>query len=474
MLDYRSTFDSSLGKVVYAKCKNAVIKYGMDSHIKRGVVLGLSGGADSVLLLLFLLKYIDETGCGKVICAHVNHCIRGCEADRDEDFSASICRDLGVEFTSVKIDVPSIAKRDRIGVEECARNARYSYFNSLISSREDISSIAVAHNASDNSETILLNIMRGCGLKGAAGIQPVRDNVIRPLIFVSKSDVEALLSECGVPYVFDSTNSEDDYSRNYIRLHILPLFKQLNSSPDEMFSRLSENLRSDDSFIAEAADDFIALHENILVKDLRSLHRAVLSRVISSLITGAGGGVSSAVLSDIISLLNSDNFSYSLPGKKRFVCDHGLVSVVCDVDEKENYFFELTDGLNSIEEFDSAVSVSDSKEFYLNVYKISIQANLSSAIIKGRLYLRPRRDGDTVYYGGMTHKLKKMLCDKKIPRDKRQLIPVLCDESGVVWMPGFGVRDDKPESPAVRFVTLYIGVGNETGKKRFYSASEFN
>ena len=224
-------FASKKGSELYERIVTTVEREGMSALIERGVLVGFSGGADSVFLACFLTEYRRRRGGSfKILALHVNHGIRGDEADRDEQFSKSFARELDIEFESRSVDVPSIAKEHGIGIEEAARNARYSIFNEIISSRNDIFTIAVAHNATDNTETVLMNILRGSGLSGVSGIKPVRDNIVRPVIAVSKEEITDILSEYGISYVTDSTNLSTDYSRNYVRNEILPLFKRLSKN----------------------------------------------------------------------------------------------------------------------------------------------------------------------------------------------------------------------------------------------------
>ena len=171
-----------IGRKIYDKASLTVLKYAGRDFYKNGVLVGLSGGADSVMLLLFLAEKRRSEGDFPLLAVHINHMIRGDEADRDEDFSRKLCADLGVEFISLKIDVPALAKEKGIGLELAAREARYSAFDRIIKEKGNIHSIAVAHNATDNIETVIFNLSRGTGLRGASGIAPSRDNILRPLI----------------------------------------------------------------------------------------------------------------------------------------------------------------------------------------------------------------------------------------------------------------------------------------------------
>lgn len=465
-------FSSDLGSKIYSVASSYIDERDMREMIFSGTLVGLSGGADSVMLLCFLAEYRKRNSYFPIVAFHLNHSIRGAEADFDEEFSGRLCKALSVEFISMKLDIPAMAKASGIGIEECARNARYAEFSNIISQRNDLSAIAVAHNSDDNAETVLLNILRGAGTRGAAGIPAVRDNILRPMLRVEKKDIVAALSAAGIPFVTDSTNLSSDYKRNFVRNKIMPLLGEISDSPIESFSRFSDNLRSDEECLDAMASVFLADKARVTNKELSSLHRAIFARVLKKMV---GSSVSAFTVKEISRLLSKDNFSYTISGKRMFVCERG-VCTVRDGAEGDDYSFPISFGKNEIPEYGAAFFLSDSSidKSFLNVYKISIQQDISSAIIVGELCLRSWHDGDSVFYGGMTHKLKKLYNDRKIPNSKKKLIPVLCDERGVVWLPGFGVREDKDakDSSVRRYAAIGIDSCTEDGA-RFYLGNEF-
>ena len=471
------SFFATVGSHIYEVAEKTVKEFSIDEYIHSGVLVGLSGGADSVLLLCFLLEYRRRNHLDFTICAsHINHGIRGDEADSDEEFCRRLCESLGVELLVDKYSIPQIAERFKMSIEEAARWRRYASFDRIIHGRSDVRCVAVAHNMSDNAETVVFNILRGSGARGAAGIRPIRDNIVRPLIRISKKDIQTAMDEGGIPYVTDSTNLCDDYTRNYIRHEIIPSFDRIVSDPERMISRFSENMRSDDDFIYGVAEEFISSHKPVRNSDLKALHYSVFVRALVLMAESARASISYRIASDIHSLLCKDNFSYSIIGNASFVCERGECRISRDTTEGQEFCYEVCEGITDLSPLNAIFILSNGKkaETFSNVYKNSIQANLSSAIINGNLYLRSKKDGDTVYYGGMTHKIKKLFSDAKIPRSKRSLIPILCDESGVVWVPGFGVRDDgvQLEEQQDIFVTLAINE-DVPDDERLYSGSEF-
>ena len=440
-------FLSPKGKEIYKRIVKTIEKENMSVLIDNGLLIGFSGGADSVFLLIFLVHYKRQMKKNfPILAVHVNHCIRGKEADSDESFSKKICNALNIDFISVKVDVPSIRKTLNIGMEEAARTARYSYFADIIQSRDDLSTIAVAHNATDNAETVIMNMLRGSGLSGMCGIKPVRDNIIRPIISISKSEIVSILDENGIPYVTDSTNLSLDYTRNYVRNKILPLFSHLSDDPEASITRMTHNLRSDYDYLREMALAFIEKEctDEIYASKLRELHPSIQSMVLSMLIySKTNEHPEEKHISSLKKLIKNDNFIYSLPGDMNFNCQRGI----CFFSPKKientllGQIFFLTKGENKISGTNLTVYIGEFDKSSSNVYNFSIQANLSSAIISKGLTLRFKVDGDSYKYSGMTHKLKKVFNDRNIPPREREFIPIICDKEGIVLVPGMSERD---------------------------------
>ena len=222
------------------KISEAVSCYGMEKMLE-GAIVGFSGGADSSAVLHYL-----KDRCACVLAVHINHMIRGEEADRDELFCKSMAEKYGVEFLAVRVDVPSLAKERKKGLEETARDERYRVFGELIQKNPQYKCIVTAHNANDNGETVIFNLARGSGANGISGIKPVSGNVVRPLIYCTREDIIKYCLDNNIEYVTDSTNSDTDYTRNNIRHNILPQLLSINPNFLESCSRLGEILRRDE------------------------------------------------------------------------------------------------------------------------------------------------------------------------------------------------------------------------------------
>ena len=263
------------------ECKEYIIKNSMLPENVSTVVAGLSGGADSVCLLSVLNSLKNDFGFN-LIAVHVNHGIRGEEAKRDEIFSENYCKKLGIPFKLFSYDCPLEAKKTGEGLEECGRRLRYQSFNSVCPN--DNYRIATAHNANDNAETVLFNISRGSSLKGACGIPSVRDNIIRPVLFASREQIEKFCNDNSLEYITDSTNNSDDYSRNKIRHCVLPVLSEINHGAISSFTRFSQNAKEDSDYLEKIAcksynESNISKNEFNLTY-LKELDVAVLKRVI--------------------------------------------------------------------------------------------------------------------------------------------------------------------------------------------------
>ena len=250
--------------------------------IKSGdiVVCGLSGGADSVCLLLSLFKLSKELDI-TVEALHVNHCLRGSESDRDEEFCRNLCSKIGVKFSAEKCNVNDYAVNNSLSTELAVRELRYMIFNQYTQGKK----LATAHNADDNLETVLLNLTRGTALKGLAGIPPIRGNIIRPLLEITRKEIEEYLALNKMNFVTDSTNLTDNYTRNKIRHSIIPLLREINPSLNSTFITSVDGLRDENALIESMTDEaeLHCLNSNTLI-NLSNYDSVIRCRCISRLL----------------------------------------------------------------------------------------------------------------------------------------------------------------------------------------------
>ena len=220
--------------------------------IQKGdtVTAGLSGGADSVCLVTVLHELSHEMDF-TLRAVHVNHCLRGEESDRDQHFCEELCKSLDIPLEVCRVDVTGFARESGRSTEEAARILRYGAFDKASCGGKT----ATAHNKNDNAETVLFNIVRGTGLKGLGGIPYVRGNIIRPLLDVSRSEIEEYLAQMGQGFVTDSTNLTEDYSRNKLRRRIIPQLEEINADVTDALCRLSLSAEEDESFLSQLTDD---------------------------------------------------------------------------------------------------------------------------------------------------------------------------------------------------------------------------
>lgn len=432
---------------------NAVIRRYAMLEAGDKVLVAFSGGADSVALLHFL-----KTSGYAVSAIHVNHGIRGEEADGDEDFCECFCRDRSIPFFSVRLDVPAEAKRTGEGMEEAARRLRYREIDSLMQ-REKFRAAATAHHADDNMETVLFNLTRGSGIKGAAGIPPVRDSYIRPMIDCTRDDILGYCRDNALEFVTDSTNLDTDYTRNFIRHNIAPLIKRINPDAASAFCRFSASARRDDELLCRMAADIPCDSDRAY---LASLHDSLLIRFIYLRCEELSfTPVSRAVQQLIYAIRSGNDYKCVDMGRGfRAVCDRQRVYLT---EEREEISMSepvaLNEGENDLGAYGRiyiAHSRDEAVEFE-NIYKISINTRLKFDKIKGSLFARSRREGDSYRSFGMTKSLKKLYNSRKLSVRQRNLLPLICDSEGIVWIPGFAPCDRARNGNAEDTNIVYIG-----------------
>lgn len=424
---------------------DAVKEYNM---IEDGdvVLTAFSGGADSCALLDLLCRFI---GADRTRAIHVNHGIRGEEADADEAFCRSFCHERGVALTVIRADIPSIAKEKGIGIEEAARDFRYENFE-IIADKYGCSKIAVAHNADDNLETVIFNLARGSGRSGLSGIPPVRDRIIRPLIFADKPSIVGYCTEAGIGFAVDSTNADTEYTRNFIRHSIIPQMKKLNPSVTTATTRSCRILREDSAYLDSIASN---ISEHTATSELASLPSPILKRFIINQYKklSTSQQLESVHITDIVSVIREcpDRIKYiSLPGRVRAVIGKSFSiekaeKAACDTPSEAWGPIQLRLGENKLEHGDIIILSNNKKDIITdkNIYKLSIHTSVNSDKIVGAVYARKRQSGDTVRFGGMTRCVKKLFQAKKMPADQRAELPMICDQRGIIWVPGFPARD---------------------------------
>lgn len=413
------------------KVKKTIIKNNLVSEKDR-VLIGLSGGADSVFLL-YVLKTISEEFGFEIGACHIEHGIRGSESVHDMEFSEKLCKDLGIPFYAKQFDVPAVSRDQKISVETAARNVRYSYFEE-VSKKDGFNLIATAHHRDDKVETILMNIIRGCSLRGYAGIEYKNGSVIRPLLDISKSEILTFCKENNIEYCVDSTNEDTEYTRNRIRHILLPKLKETNPSFEESLLRQSEIFTCEDEFLNIEADKF-PVDDGIDLSKFSSLHKAIARRVIYKYIGNIKGSRNDISYTDIENAL-----SICTSGKTGSRC-HISGSLEGVVSYGKFFIREKVKDLS----FEYEISLGETieiKEAGVKIMLASTGGNFKISAVD-KVVIRSRRDGDLFYPVGMngSKKVKDYLIDKKIPADKRMKIPILTVNEKIASI--VGMRNDR-------------------------------
>lgn len=394
------------------------------------VICAVSGGADSIALLFALYLLAPQLSV-TLEAAHFNHGLRGEESDEDAAFVKQFCDGYQIPLHMGRGKVVAGKK----GLEAAARSARYDFLERLPGK------IATAHTADDNAETLMMHLIRGTGLKGLGGIAPIRGNVIRPMLTVTRQDVMAFLEEYHLPWREDSSNQTDLFLRNRVRHSVIPLLKAENPSVAVNLSQMALQLREDEAALAVQAEG-----QKPIVSQLRRLPPAVRKRWIRSFLQTNG------VLepeNDHVSLVErlifSDKPSASadLPGGIRVSRRYDLLQVVEEAPQQAYRLLQLPARLE-LPGGDSALvlcQVDDRSQAHDCILLETV----------GRLCLRNRQSGDKIRLSGGTKSLKKLFIDCKIPAGERNAVPVLADDKGVLWVRGFGPNLDRiaQETPAV-------------------------
>lgn len=426
-----------------------------------GIVVGLSGGPDSVCLI-HLLHSIKEDYDLKIVGAHINHMIRGNEAIKDEEYAKALCETLGIDFCKIRVDVEGLAEKESVSTETAGRNVRYGFFKE-IRDKYGYNKIATAHNANDQAETIIMRIMRGTGLEGLGGIPVKRDDgIIRPILGMNRAEIESYCEENKLNPRIDKTNLETVYSRNRIRLDILPYMKEyFNDDIINTINRMTEILSYDNEFInkvseEEYARNCVEKNEKIIIKkELFNRDRAIITRVVrKALILGSKSLYDFEMkhINDVIYLKDSNT-------GKRIDLPNGIIAenVYGDIEVNKKELFE-----NAKENISEIVIDLDdlcNEEIEYLGYKFKFELIYNTKILKFAnndlikyfdydkldrcITLRARRNGDKITPLGMrgSKKLKDIFINMKVPQSQRNLIPILEFDNEIAWVVGIKVSD---------------------------------
>ena len=411
------------------------------------VLLGLSGGADSRALLHLLSEQARRDGFS-VVTAHVNHGIRGDEADRDAEFCKALAESYGWEFLSLQVNVPALAKANGRSLELEAREVRYAFFRQIMEER-NIRILATAHHADDNLETVLFRICRGTGLHGLVGISPSRPFsngvLIRPLLPFPKREILAFCREEGLEFVTDSTNECADCSRNQIRLETIPSLERRFPSVQNNVYRMTKGLADDLDFLEREAKAFFERHfqsGGISVACLLDAHPAVRRRVIGKMFPKTAEFVHLEAVDELLQK-NTSGASISLPGDMCACLQNGRLLALPDLRRAADYeAFPCAMGEALLCDGRLLISVSSRSAECLAQDGYESVCVLDQKMAARGLCFRHRRDGDVMLRHGVKRQVRRLYREAGVPTAVRDALPLLCEGETVLWTPFVGWSDD--------------------------------
>ena len=427
----------------------------------RRVLCAVSGGADSMCLLhLLSAAGID------VVAAHFEHGIRGEESLRDAAFVESYCAENGIPCVIGHGDVPAFAAEKSLGIEEAARQLRYAF---LLSAAEHhgCELIATAHNADDNAETLVFNLTRGSGTAGLRGIPARRGSIVRPLLGVTRQQIEQYLAENGVPHVEDSTNQSDDYTRNLIRHRIIPALKEINLRFTEAAGRASRLTAQDDDCLCAMAKDYIRdnyKNASLPLESLRALHPAVSSRVLRELL---GTGLAMEHIEAVLRFIRGSEYKQlSIPGRT-LRCEQGRLYFGTET-RSPLPDRELIPGERLL--LPEAGLILDTQILVYNgeVNDLFKTSYLKYEMIPSALLCTGRRPGDRLrpVGRGCTKTLKALFTEAGYTQAQRDTTPVIRDDSGILAVCGLAVDERAVPQPGEKALKLSFTIIDKlTGDK---------
>lgn len=433
------------------------------SLIKPGekILAAFSGGPDSVFLLHLLHKFQSRLKI-QVYSMHINHLLRGKDSDEDEEFCNRFCGELRIKFFSVRKRVKSFSAKNRISLEEAGRLLRYKEFEKTLRQNK-LDKIATAHNASDNTETVLLNLIKGTGLDGISGIPSRRDNIIRPVLCFTKEEILAYLQQKNILYRIDKTNVETDYERNFLRHNIIPLMKEkLNPSLDSCIMNSSDNFKAIKEYIMSTESGIFGKLQNelsrrrkIQIEDFKKVNQSLRGLLLKNLLEKV---VTKQVFSDdikkILSLIPSQ------VGKK--VELSGGITVFRERDylkfsTVQDYYDDELIKIHVGETKATPAGKISIRKCDKNTFSYSINKNkeyISGDTLSNEFIIRRWKPGDSFYPFGMKNskKISDFLNEQKVESSGKKNHLIIVNNNEVVWVVGLRLDDRFKITPSTKNV----------------------
>ncbi|BBK75109.1 MULTISPECIES: tRNA lysidine(34) synthetase TilS [Clostridium] len=440
-----------------------VMSYIKDNNlIKSGdkVLVALSGGPDSVCLLNILYNLKAELNI-EIGAAHLNHLLRDKDAFEDEEYVKTLCKSLDIPCFVKRVDINKYSKDKKMSSEMAGRDARYNFFDDIVKD-EGYTKIATAHNANDQAETILFRLMRGSGIEGLCGIKVRRDKIIRPILCLSRKEVEEYIEINNLKPRIDKTNFEKIYNRNKIRLDMIPYIKEnFNEDIIQTLNRMSVLLQKDNEFIENSARSFYEKHcieqsdYFIIKKEMFDNKEAVVTRVIRYALTNFSKTHYDFEMKHIYEICNlaknNSGKAIDLPNKIYAENIYGDIYIkerinINNIDVKQEIVVNKNE-INGKKIFFNDENI----EFSVLKNDSNLDLNQNNFIkyfdfdkINDSISLRKRKNGDKIIPLGMkgSKKIKDLFIDMKVPKEERDCIPLLCFDENISWIVGIRVSEE--------------------------------
>ena len=440
------------------------------------VIVAVSGGPDSTCLLYILNELKEKLGI-TLIGAHINHCLRGDESDKDEEYAKKSCEKLNIDFYSKKVDVHKISKEKSLSCEMAGREVRYKFFEELVI-KLDANKVAIAHNANDQAETILMRIMRGTGIAGMIGIKPVRDKIyVRPILLLTRKEIEKYCSINNIIPRIDKTNLENVYARNKVRLEMIPYIeKNFNADIIKTLNRLSDIVKIDNEYLesicqkeyekcCEISEQRVIINKSAFIN-----HEAILSRIIRSALLEINHNLYNIEKIHITSIIELQKHetgkSIMLPQNIIAENSYGNINVYIYVKAIEAYKNQYSLNINEKNTIHALkktirIDVKSKMQYTEFIGNDSIKYFDYDKLTKP-ITFRYRKDGDKFTPLGMlgSKKISDLFIDLKIPKDIRNEIPLICFGNDIGWVVGYRVSEKFKVSKNTKNI-LQIKIGSE-------------
>jgi tRNA(Ile)-lysidine synthase len=437
---------------IVSKVLSTAAKHGMFAHGDR-ILIGLSGGPDSVCLLHILATVRGKYNLG-LHALSIDHQLRPGETEKETAFCRRICEQYDMPFTAQSIDVKSYAQTAKLNIQEAARQLRYRAYEET-SCEINANKIALGHTADDQAETLLMHLLRGSGTTGLAGIPPVRKNIIRPLIEIERKEIEDFLTTTGIDSIIDSSNTKKDYVRNRVRLSLMPMLREFNPDITGTLSKTAAIFRDEERYfeilVTKALMKLISRKTEtrieLFLAPFGTMDKVIMRRVLRRAVDATRGlrGITFIHIEDMVSLIRNGapGDRLYLPGGIRVIKDYATVILTSEAPIMLNPCTLNLPGETILKEAGILIKASEAE--FEESGAAALTAGLSKSlgvfdadILQFPLTARPRKDGDFFYPLGFgkRKKLQDFFVDQKVPRDERNRIPLILSGDDIIWVVG--------------------------------------